>query len=296
MASQSTISSTQTPIANWSVDDVSAWLLSQNLDFAAPIFKENGVDGNLLIQMNSEILNKRLNIKVWAKRKRVMDAIDAIVPKKPKAQPKDEPRKGEEEPSADAEMSEQRNVQRGEIEKQNLVHENYKSSSPRSSQYKIPFLTEQAKNTMGDVNPTQADKLVKDIKSCVPGERDIWLKGTVLGTPKQDTFKYKFGVNVGEEVTRVTFKYRDAPGSLTLITIAGPPADEILQLYAANQRELYLGGLTAKAADVKYVPAGIQFNKYEGALCLNKQCLTHKKKCLFVHDKMHSKFISFTIC
>eukprot|EP00035_Acanthoeca_spectabilis_P025179 m.457225 g.457225 ORF g.457225 m.457225 type:complete len:1023 (+) comp21213_c0_seq1:57-3125(+) len=64
------------PVRQWSVDDVVVWLTS--IGFEADVFRENYVDGKLLIELDDEILRDDLKMTSKLQRKRLLLAVGEL--------------------------------------------------------------------------------------------------------------------------------------------------------------------------------------------------------------------------
>jgi hypothetical protein len=67
-----------TAIPDWTVDNVSAWLRSQHLEALVEPFEENYVDGQLLLELDEEMLEE-LGISSKLQRKRFLLRVEEAI-------------------------------------------------------------------------------------------------------------------------------------------------------------------------------------------------------------------------
>ena len=64
--------------SNWSVDDVCHWLKSYGLEKLVDTFKDNEIDGDCLLTLDSNLLKEELGIKALGPRSKILKQIEAL--------------------------------------------------------------------------------------------------------------------------------------------------------------------------------------------------------------------------
>ena len=65
-------------LSNWSMDDVCHWLKSLDLENYEDTFRDNAVDGDCLLMLDSNLLKDELGIKALGHRSKILKQIDVL--------------------------------------------------------------------------------------------------------------------------------------------------------------------------------------------------------------------------
>jgi len=85
-------------VSDWTVKDVQTWLKEENLEEYAPKFKENSVDGNMLLSLDEKMLTEELGI---TKKLIVMKIMNFIAATKAEEEEEDDEEEGDDDEGED---------------------------------------------------------------------------------------------------------------------------------------------------------------------------------------------------
>ncbi len=249
-------------IAGWNVHRVGEWLAACGLQELVAPFKENDIDGEILLTLSEEDLQATFNISSLGFRRKVLKRMKELLGKGVEGKAVS--------PIASMGFGFDSPVPRSQTLL--AIPQPPAPTIPSSSSPSVSKVLSKLVSAPKRQRKLDAEKLEKNsrtIQVCNGGDKDVMLKLTVISEPfPDDPITYKTGSRQGESCEKTSFWTEDGNKTRTKITFLFDGCHEFANQLTPH-KAYYIGNLTAKTTAEEYVSAKIEFTAYDYALVRN---------------------------